>query len=113
MGKAKKGGSQGSLAASFYPMLKKTQTAVGKYTSVPGKYWHGCPAADKDKRFMCLVVDFVAMHDFGEGRKGAGFKCKEMGEDGKGSLEPGVASGTEFVMGYPTPFLEYFWYAPP
>ena len=34
-----------------------------------------------------------------------------MGEDGKGSLEPGVASGDVFVMAYPTPFCEYYWYA--
>ena len=32
-------------------------------------------------------------------------------EDGKGSLEPGVASGDVFVMAYPTPFCEYYWYA--
>ena len=57
-------------------MLKKTQMAVGKYASVPGKFWHGCPAADKDKRFLCVVVEFVAMHDFGEGRKGSGFQCR-------------------------------------
>ena len=63
---------------------------------VLGKYWTGCPSADKGKRFLCIVVEFTALHDFGEGVKGAGFKLKEMGKDGHGSLEPGVASGTEF-----------------
>jgi hypothetical protein len=46
---------------------------------VTGKYWKGCPAGDKDKRFLCTVVEFVAMHDFGGGTKGAGFQLKEMG----------------------------------
>ena len=73
-------------SAGFWPMLPKTQIAVGKYASVVGKYWTGCPAHDKLKRFLCIVVEFVAVHDFGDGVKGAGFKLKEMGEDGRGSL---------------------------
>ena len=36
-----------------------------------------------------------------------------MGEDGAGSLEPGIASGTEFVMSYPNKFLEYYYAANP
>jgi hypothetical protein len=59
---------------------------------------------------MCIVVEFTAMHDFGDGVKGAGFKLKEMGEDGNGSLEPGVASGSEFIMAYPLPFLEHYFF---
>ena len=94
-----------------YPMLAKTAVAVGKQCSVPGKYWAGCPTSDKDKRFLCTVIEFIALHDFGGGIKGAGFQVKEMGEDGKGSLERGVASGEVFILAYPTPFLEYFWYA--
>ena len=62
----------------------------------------GAPA-DKDKRYLCSVIEFSAMHDFGDGIKGAAFQLKEMGEDGQGSLEPGVASGEEFMIGYPTP----------
>ena len=90
MGKAKakakpKPTKQTSLAtAGFYPMLPKPATALGKFTSNPGKYWEGCPAADKEKRYKCTVIDFIALHDFGNGIKGAGFKCKEMGEDGRG-----------------------------
>ena len=83
---------------------------LGKFTSVPGKFWKGCPQADKEKRYKCTVVEFAALHDFGDGVKGAGFLLKEMGEDGRGSLEPGVASGEEFVMAYPQPFLEYYYY---
>ena len=99
--KAKKGSKQTALTGSgFWPMLSKPAIAIGKHASVPGKYWNGCPAADKEKRFMCIVVEFTAMHDFGDGVKGAGFKLKEMGEDGRCSLEPGVASGSEFIMAY-------------
>jgi hypothetical protein len=97
-------------SAGFFPMLPKPAVAVGKFSSVPGKYWSGCPPADKDKRFKCTVVDFVALHDFGDGFKGAGFQLKEMGEDGRGSLEPGVASGDVFIMAYPLPFLEYYYF---
>ena len=97
-------------AIAFYPTLNKPATAVGKYISAPGKFWNGCPAADKEKRFKCAVVEFSALHDYGDGNKGAGFSCKEMGEDGRGSLEPGVASGSEFMIGYPNPFLEYYYY---
>ena len=36
-----------------------------------------------------------------------------MGESGEGSLEPGVASGDEFVVRYPNKFLDYFYDANP
>ena len=109
--KANQGSKQTALTGSgFWPMLSKPAIAIGKHASVPGKYWNGCPAADKEKRFMCIVVEFTAMHDFGDGVKGAGFKLKEMGEDGRGSLEPGVASGSEFIMAYPLPFLEHYFF---
>jgi hypothetical protein len=112
MGKSKaKAPSQRALTSSgFWPVLSKPAVAVGKHASVPGKYWTGCPAADKEKRFMCIVVEFVALHDFGDGVKGCGFKLKEMGEDGRGSLEPGIASGSEFIMAYPQPFLEHYYF---
>ena len=46
--------SQRSLMTSMYPTLSKPAVAIGKFASmfasVPGKYWHGCPAADKEKR---------------------------------------------------------------
>ena len=71
-------------ALSFYPLLiqlTKPALAIGKQASVIGKYWHSCPASDKDKRFKCTIVEFKALHDFGEGVKGAGFLLKEMGID--------------------------------
>ena len=75
-----KRGSKASkqTAIAFYPTLNKPATAVGKF-------WNGCRAADKEKRFKCAVVEFSALHDYGDGVKGAGFSCKEMGEDGRGS----------------------------
>ena len=109
--KSKAPASQKALTSSgFWPMLSKPAVAVGKHASVPGKYWNSCPAADKEKRFMCIVIEFVALHDFGDGVKGSGFKLKEMGEDGRGSLEPGIASGSEFIMAYPLPFLEHYYF---
>ena len=52
--KSKASVSQRALTSSgFWPMLSKPAIAVGKYASVPGKYWNGCPAADQEKRFMC------------------------------------------------------------
>lgn len=57
---------------NFYPELKKTAHAIGKFIAVPGSYWDNCPAADKDKMYKCVVIDFVALHDFGT-YKGSGF----------------------------------------
>lgn len=109
--KKKSGSKQGSLTGSgVFPMLSKTSVAVGLSCLVPGGFWVGTPEADKKKQYKCIVVEFVAMHDFA-GRKGAGMRCKEMGESGEGSLEPGAASGDDFIVGYPTPFLEYFYAA--
>ena len=112
MGKKGASKQKALTSAGFWPMLSKPAVAVGKYASVPGKYWTGCPSADnKEKRFMCIVIEFTALHDFGDGVKGSGFQLKEMGADGRGSLEPGVASGDEFVMAYPLPFLEHYYFA--
>lgn len=36
-------------------------------------------------------------------------QVKEMGEDGRGSLDPGIASGLEFVVCYPNKFLEFYY----
>ena len=93
----------------MFPQLKRPTCAVGKFILIPGSFWNGCPASDTRKQLRCIVMEFIAMHDFGGGRKGAAYSVKEMGETGVGSLEPGIASGDEFLVGYPTPFLEYFY----
>ena len=46
------------------------------------------------------VTEFLPIHDFAGGRKGAAYKCKEMGENGEGSLEAGATSGEDFVIRY-------------
>ena len=111
MGRGTKARKQPSLLQHCLPMLPKPAAACGKYADVLGKYWDKCPAADKDKIFKCIIVEFKAIHDFGGGVKGAGMLMKEMGESGEGSLEPGIASGEEFIMPYPNPFLQYYWAA--
>ena len=75
-----KGGQKTITSSGFYPMLPKPAVAIGKFSSVPGKFWSRCSSKDKDKRFKCAVVEFIAIHDFGEGIKGAGFQLKEMGD---------------------------------
>ena len=76
LGKKKGTATQKSLAdGRFYPFLKSTAVAIGKFISVPGNFWDGCPAADKEKKFKCIVVEFVAVHDF-SGFKGSGFKVR-------------------------------------
>ena len=93
-------GKQVSLATSgILPMLAKTSMAIGLYCIVPGPFWDYCPPADKDKKYKC-VTEFLPIHDFAGGRKGAAYKCKEMGENGEGSLEAGATSGEDFVIRY-------------
>ena len=105
---------QSSLAAgNILPVLKKPSQAVGLYCQVPGSFWEGCPASDAKKVFKCVVVEFEAVHTFDGGRKGPAFIMKEMGESGEGSLEPGIASGEDFVLAYPSPFLRYYYDANP
>ena len=50
---------KGLTGAGFWPMLSKTAVAVGKYCSVPGKFWDGCPSADKETRYKCIVIEFL------------------------------------------------------
>ena len=69
--KRRKGAQKTITSTGFFPLLPKPAVAVGKFASVPGKYWTGCPPADKDKRFKCTVIEFVGVHDFGEARMGS------------------------------------------
>ena len=112
-GMAPKKKGQASLAAQLLPTLAKPSSAVGAFVELQGREWGGCPAADKEKWFRCIVRQFEAVHDFPGGSKSAGFQVQEMGESGEGSLEPGVASGDVFWVMYPNPFLKYFYKANP
>ena len=84
------------LAHNFLPTLTKPAAVIGDYISIQGKDFPGCPHADKEKWFRCVVRQFEAMHDLPGGLKSAAFEVQEMGESGEGSLEPGVASGDKF-----------------
>ena len=80
MGRAgKRAGTARQLSVQYFPLLPKPASAAGKFVDVPGKFWEGCPAADKAKIFKCIIVEFKAIHDFGGGVKGAGMLMKEMG----------------------------------
>ena len=45
--KAKRSAQKPLTSAGFWPLLPKTNVAIGKFVSVPGKFWEGCPSADK------------------------------------------------------------------
>ena len=72
------GGKQSKLvgggASNFFPSLRPSDRAVGKFIHVPGSYWTTCPAADKKKIFKCLVSEFVLVHDFGQ-CKSSGYRA--------------------------------------
>ena len=55
-GKAKQNSHR---AAGMLPMLKKPAEAVGNNLDVPGAFWDKCPAADKEKVFVCFCTAFV------------------------------------------------------
>ena len=76
-GRRKRGaGQQTKLTGhgrTFYPLLKNSAVAIGKYISVPGSYWDGCHPDDKDKQYKCIGTEFCSMHDFGAGFKSNGY----------------------------------------
>ena len=79
---------------------------IGTSLPTPGTYWKGHVPEDKDKVFLCHVVEYSALHDFtGPGgvveRRGQAFKMEERGEDGKSG------SRDTFWMGYPKPYMQY------
>ena len=100
------------IAHNFLPTLTKPMEIIGDYIAMQGKDWTGCPSADKEKHYRCIVRKFEAMHNFGT-FKSAAFEVQEMGESGEGSLEPGVASGDKFYVAYLQPFLKYYYAAHP
>ena len=104
---------QPGLAAQLLPTLPKPASAIGDFIQIQGREWGGCPAADKEKWFRCIVRQFEAVHEFPGSTKSAGFQVHEMGETGEGSLEPGVASGDVFWIQYPNPFLKHYFKANP
>ena len=51
--------------------MSKPLSAVGLFVEIQGSDWGGCPAADKDKWFKCIVRQFEAVHNFPGGTKSA------------------------------------------
>ena len=47
------------IAHNFLPTLTKPQEVVGSFVVMPGREWAGCPSADKEKLFKCVVPKFV------------------------------------------------------
>ena len=55
-------GKQSSLAgAGMYPVLSKMSVAIGLFCLVPGDF---CPESDKQKKYKCIVTEFIGMHTF-------------------------------------------------
>ena len=95
-------------AHNFLPTLSKPAEVIGEYIKMQGKDWKGCPAADKDKWYRCVVRAFEAMHNFGA-FKSAAFEVQEMGESaGEGSLEPGGCFGREVLGCVPAALPQVF-----
>jgi hypothetical protein len=87
------------------PTLKKPAETVGKTIKIPGEHWGAnCPSADKKKLFLCTIKDFTLLHTFSPTEKGPAMQLIDMGTDGQGG-----ESADPFWVGYPFPFLK-FWY---
>ena len=43
-------------SVQYFPLLQKPASAAGKYADVPGKFWDGCPAADRAKIYRCRIL---------------------------------------------------------
>ena len=99
----------GGFDFARYPQLKKPMENIGKSLSVPGNFWDKCPAADKEKLFICTIVNYSIMHKFTVGPMRPAYEMQEMGERGSGSLECGDSSGEKFWMPTPDPFLIYYY----
>ena len=81
---------------------------IGIQIAVPGNHWEGrMTAEEKATDYLCTVRDYSVLHTFPGNNKAQGFELQEMGEDGKGSLEHGDASGEIFWIEYPFPYLTY------
>ena len=58
-GKEKKGAQKTITSTGFFPLLPKPAVAVGKFASVPGKYWTGCPPVGAGQSFEGLLSNFA------------------------------------------------------
>ena len=90
------------------PLLKKPAETVGKQFKVIGSHWgSACPAADRNKEFVCVVKEFTVLHTFSPTERGPAVQLLEMGTDGMGG------DSDPFWMKYPYPFLDFYYKAYP
>ena len=53
--KRKVGSTSTLVAHNFLPALSKPSKIIGEFVSVQGSEWGGCPVAQKDSLFKCIV----------------------------------------------------------
>jgi hypothetical protein len=97
---------------NILPTLHRPASAIGRQIKVPGSYWEGrMSEAEKQTMYTCNVLEFDAAHKFDNLDRQAAFLVKEMGVDGRGSLE--IVEAEPFWVKYPSRFLEFFYAANP
>jgi len=95
---------QKSIEENLPPLLKKPIEVVGENIGLPGEYWGtSALAREKDKIFMCTVMDFRIAHREGTAPPKPAMLMHEMGTDGGGG------NSADFWVFYPMPFLTYYY----
>jgi len=99
------------LNVDQYTLLKKPMEHLGKQLNVPGSFWQGRMSEDeRDKIYKCTIVDFsLAQKVAPTSSPRMAFKVQEMGIDGTGSHEHSDLASTMYWIGYPMPFLRFFY----
>jgi len=102
---------QQQLNVDQYTLLKKPMEHLGKQLNVPGSFWQGRMSEDeRDKIYKCTIVDFsLAQKVAPTSSPRMAFKVQEMGIDGTGSHEHSDLASTMYWIGYPMPFLRFFY----
>ena len=102
---------QQQLNVDQYTLLKKPMEHLGKQLNVPGSFWQGRMSEDeRDKIYKCTIVDFsLAQKVAPNSSPRMAFKVQEMGIDGTGSHEHSDLASTMYWIGYPIPFLRFFY----
>ena len=102
---------QQQLNVDQFKLLKKPMDHLGKQLNVPGSFWQGRMSEDdRDKIYKCTIVDFSLAHKFApDSSPRKAFKMQEMGIDGTGSHEESDLASTMYWIGYPMPFLRFFY----
>ena len=102
---------QQQLNVDQYTLLKKPMEHLGKQLNVPGSFWQGHMSEDeRDKIYKCTIIDFsLAQKVAPNSSPRMAFKVQEMGIDCTGSHENSDLASTMYWIGYPMPFLRFFY----